>query len=341
MTVASRLAADQVPAALAPVLRDRLALPADAQIVHWRSAPRGFSTETTLFDVATTGTRTPFVLRRPPELPLFPDYDLLRQVLVMKRLASTSIPVPNVRWLDRGDQTLGTPYYVMDRLAGDAPGDFPSYHAAGLYFEATPEQRTTMWWGCVDLMADLHRLDVGELDLDFLALPAFGTSPLEQVVNYLDSALAWATDDRPDSLDRAIGWLKDNLYEPEHLALCWGDARLSNVLYDDAFNVTGALDWEIAYLGDHEADLAWMLFLDWASSEYEGIPRLEGTPTRDATIEHYERRSGLPVTNLAYNEVLAAVLLTVPLLRLAQAFGLPANTTAFCTRRIDELLDQA
>jgi hypothetical protein len=36
------------------------------------------------------------VFRRPPQVSLFPDYDLLRQVLVMNRLAATPIPVPTV-----------------------------------------------------------------------------------------------------------------------------------------------------------------------------------------------------------------------------------------------------
>ncbi|HSV37434.1 MAG TPA: phosphotransferase family protein [Nocardioidaceae bacterium] len=335
MSTRTRLATAELPAALLPMLRQQLGQ--DSDVTGWRPAPRGFSTETTLFDYGST----PLVLRRPPELPLFPDYDLLRQVKVMQRLAVTDIPVPHVHWLDRGDDLLGSPYYVMDRLAGDAPGDFPSYHSEGLYHDASPAQRAKMWWGCVDVMADVHRLDWRALDLSFLGLPDFGTRPLEQVVNYLDDALAWATDIRPRSLSRAIGWLRSNLYEPEHLTLCWGDARLSNVLYDADFEVAGVLDWEIAYLGDHEADLAWLLFLDWANSEYEGIPRLPGTPTRAETIAHYERRSGMAVRNLVYNEVLAAVLLAVPLLRITEAFQLPADTTAFCTRRIDELLEES
>jgi hypothetical protein len=61
------------------------------------------------------------------DVSIFPDYDLTRQVLVMNRLRDTPIPVPTVCWLDRDNQDLGTPYYVMERLPtiGTA-GDFPS-----------------------------------------------------------------------------------------------------------------------------------------------------------------------------------------------------------------------
>ncbi|HET9566378.1 MAG TPA: phosphotransferase, partial [Mycobacterium sp.] len=77
-------------------------------------------------------------------------------------------------------------------------------------------------------------------------------------------------------LAAATEWLRDNIYEPEHLCLCWGDSRLSNILYGPKFEVAAVVDWEIAYIGDHEADLAWLLFTDWGLSEYQGLPRLDG-----------------------------------------------------------------
>jgi aminoglycoside phosphotransferase (APT) family kinase protein len=43
--------------------------------------------------------------------------------------------------------------------------------------------------------------------------------------------------------------LGNNIYEPEHLVLCWGDSRLSNILYSPQFEVAAVLDWEIAYIG--------------------------------------------------------------------------------------------
>ena len=67
----------------------------------------------------------------------------------------------------------------------------------------------------------------------------------------------------------ATEWLRDNVYEPEHLRLCWGDSRLSNILYGPQFEVAAVVDWEIAYIGDHEADLAWLLVTDWATV---GVP---------------------------------------------------------------------
>ncbi|OXR44954.1 hypothetical protein B7C42_02911 [Nocardia cerradoensis] len=83
-----------------------------------------------------------------------------------------------------------------------------------------------------------------------------------------------------------------------------------------------------------------MLFLDWAGSDFEGHPPAAGTPSRQETIEYYEHRTGMPVRNLVFNEVLAAVLLGIPLLRMAHRLKLPPelDLTAFCAARVGQLL---
>ncbi|GAB4582514.1 phosphotransferase family protein [Nocardia sp. IFM 10818] len=338
---ADRLPADQLAAALEPLVRKHFPVSDQARIRNFTRTDRGFSTETYVFELHDESGNLPLVFRRPPESPLFPDYDLLRQVLVMQRLSATGLPVPTPLWIDREGGELGGPYVVMTRLPGEAPSDFPSYHVAGNYFEATPEQRARMWWECVDTMVAVHEVDWRALRLGFLAFPRHGAGPVTQAVNYLDTALTWACDgNQPEIYRRAIAFLRENLYEPERVTLCWGDARMSNILYDSDFRVTGVLDWEMANLGDAELDLAWMLFLDWACSDFEGHERLPGTPTRAQTIAYYEQRTGLPVRNLRYNEILAAVLLSVPLLRMSNQVRLPPdmNITGFCTARIAQLL---
>ena len=160
-----RPAADEIAALLEPIVRQKIPGSADARITNWRAADRGLSTETFLFDLQCDSADGPttlkeLVFRRPPDVSLYPDYDLLRQVLVMKRLRNTPITVPTVCWLDRGGRQLGSPYYVMEQLPTiGSPGDFPSYHSQGLYYDATPEQRADMWWGCVSAIADIHALD--------------------------------------------------------------------------------------------------------------------------------------------------------------------------------------
>jgi aminoglycoside phosphotransferase (APT) family kinase protein len=347
----SRPAADEIAALLEPIARQRIAGAAEAHIANWCAAERGLSTETFLFDLeqdADVGPTTvkQLVFRRPPDVSIFPDYDLTRQVMVMNRLRNTPITVPTVCWLDRGSTDLGTPYFVMEQLStiGTA-SDFPSYHSQGLYFDATPENRSTMWWACVQAIADVHALDWRSLRLEKLLMPRRGELPLEQVVAYCDELLRWGPPEssRQEFVD-AVEWLRDNIYQPEHLVLCWGDARLSNILYGPDYEVTAVLDWELAYIGDHEADLAWLLFIDWACTEYEGVPRLDGTPSREETVDRYEQLSRCTVRNLRYNEVLAAVALGIPVSRLETRLrnqGLLTgdfDLAGFCVERIRQLL---
>lgn len=340
--MSERVPAEGLATALEPIVRQRIPGAEKATIVDLKRTERGFSTETFLFDLDGAERESAgYVFRRPPEVSLFPDYDLRRQYLVMERLTPLDLPVPVVRWIDAGDNPLGSPYYVMDRIAeAEAPSDFPSYHTAGIYFDADEHGREKMWWGCVETMARVHRADPDDVRLGFLRMPEFGSAPVEQIVRYLDVAVRWAAPELPPVMDDALAWLKANLYEPEHVTLVWGDARMSNILYTRDHDVAGVLDWEMAYLGDHEADLAWLLFLDWACSEFEGHPPLPGTPSRHETIARYEELTGWKVQNLRYNEILAAVLLSVPLLRLSThlQLGDEVSITAFCMQRLEQLL---
>ncbi|GAA5090326.1 phosphotransferase family protein [Nocardia iowensis] len=339
-----RPAPEHIPPLLEEVIRHRLPNAGQATITGWQRAEQGFASDTYLFTVeGIDGADEPLglVFRRPPEVPLFPDYDLRRQFVLMKRLAPTGIPVPTVRWIDTDATALGSPYLLMDRIdGGRTPSDVPPYHESGMYLEAAPKDRTTMWWGCVDTMARLHLLDPAALHLDFLRLDRFGAHPVEQAVNYLDWAVHWAAPQIPDTIERALTWLRDNRYDPEHVTLCWGDSRLSNMLYDNDYAVLGALDWEVGHLGDHESDLAWLLLTDWVSSEYLGKPRLPGTPSREETVARYEAATGWPVRRLRFNEILGAVLLSVALLRISTYLGM-GDLSAVTVARLEELLGES
>lgn len=337
---AIRPSGDALPGYLEPIIRQRIPGGERATIGNWKRAESGFSADTYLFDVAgIDGVGTAgFVFRRPPELQLFPDYDLRRQYLVMKRLAGTGIPVPTTRWIDADPSALGTPYFVMDRIdGGQTPNDVPTYHETGMYFDATPDQRATIWWTCVDTMAQVHRLDPAALRLGFLRMDRLGTEPVEQLVNYLDWAVHWANPDPAPTFIRGLAWLRAHLYRPEHVTLCWGDSRLSNILYGADFSALGVLDWEMAFLGDHEADLAWLLFTDWLCSDFQGRERLPGTPGRAETITGYEARTGWQVQHLKFNEIACALLLSAPLLRMSSQLGM-GDLSLLCATRIDQLL---
>jgi aminoglycoside phosphotransferase (APT) family kinase protein len=347
----TRLTADQLPAALEPIVRERIPGAHGARIGSWRPAERGFSTETFLFDVvglerleengAETGTLG-LVFRRPPEFAVLPDYDLRRQYLTMQRLARSPIPVPTVRWIEATPDTLDKPYYVMDRIDGVASvSDYPPYHEVGIFADADAIGRAKLWNGCLDLIADVHRIDPYAYRLGFLDLAAYGGAPPQRLANFLRHALRWAAGDAAlhPTFRRALDWLDEHLYVPDRVALCWGDSRMSNVLYTPDFSPVAALDWEMAYLGDPAADLAWMVMTDWISSPFPERAPAPGTPGREETIDRYQERTGHRVTNMAFSDVTAPLLLAIPLIRLDAKLAMAGiDLAGICAQRVEFVL---
>lgn len=312
----------------------------------------GLSNETFMCDLAVRdngATRSLGLVARlePSNLRVFPEYDLVGQARIMQALADSDVPVPHVRWVEADAAALGSPFYVMDRIDGTVPSEVPPYHSFGLLFDATPARRAAMWWSGIETLARIHRIDWEQRGLSFLGAPGGGTDALDRQLDYYERFLTWAAEGEPQPiLEAALRWLRDNRYTPKRIALCWGDARLPNMIFRDD-RVAGVLDWEMAFLCDPEADLAWWLFMDWQGSEGYGIPRLDGFPTWEDTVRRYEQLTGAPVEHLRWHEVFAALRFGVVMVRVARhmmANGIPTPTDDFqhdnpCTQRLAALLD--
>lgn len=275
----------------------------------------GLSSETYLFDMEweESGEKKSMgvVLRAAPwGQGSFPEYDLGLQFRIMKILYPTKVPVAKMLWLEEDPAIIGVPFFLMEKLEGDVPQDYPSYHGSGMYFEATPEQRAKMWWGCLEAITELHKLDWRNMGIDFLKIPGGGTDPTDQQILYWDNYLNnWLKDSPEEShpiMEATLEWLKENRYAPERICLCWGDARIGNTLYSRPDrNVAAIMDWEMVFIGDPEFDLAWFFTLDKQHSKGYGLPRLPGTPEDEEIVRRYEELTGWKVKNLFYNEVMA------------------------------------
>jgi aminoglycoside phosphotransferase (APT) family kinase protein len=311
----------------------------------------GFSNETYLaeatWDAQAGRQEASLVIRLDPaEYAVFPAYDLMQQCRILRALAGTRVPVPRVRWMEMDRDILGSAFYVMDRVTGDIPPDVPPYHAVGVCVDAAPERRARLWWAGIETLARIHALDWQALRLEFLGVPPAGEAALDPQLAYYAAFLDDVARAKPQPiLAAALAWLRANRYAPEHIALCWGDSRLPNMVFRDD-TVVAVLDWEMASLGDPEADLGWWIFLDWANSEGFGIARLAGFPTAAETIARYQTLTGRAVRQARYHEVWAAFRYGVILARVAvnlRAAGVPIGapdlaTNNPCTRRLAHLL---
>jgi len=327
----------------------------DLTISDLETPGMGLSSETYLFDMKweESGQQKAqgIVLRAAPQGDkVFPEYEIGHQFHIMRILKDTEIPVAKMVLLEEDPAVIGAPFFLMEKLEGDIPQDFPSYHGSGMYFEETPEVRTKMWWETVDTLVKIHKLDWRSMGFSFLGVPRDETDAIDRQLAYWDDYLNnWLKDDTYDSfpiMEASLDWLKENRYVPEKLTLCWGDARIGNTLYSRPDrDVIAIMDWEMAFIGDPECDLVWMTILDKQHSKGYGLPKLPGTPEDEEIIRRYEKFSGWKVKNLFYNQVLATLrygMTTIAVMKKFIKQGIPIEEDMllnnFSTQHLADLL---
>jgi aminoglycoside phosphotransferase (APT) family kinase protein len=305
-----------VRARLTQWIADRMPGVEGLRLSELRKPGAGMSSDTQLFSVHWTQDgeerELDAVLRCAPSVAgPFPAYDLAMQFGIMRVLQEeTDVPVPEVLGLEEDSGTLGVPFLTMKAVDGEAPLDFPPYHGDGFYAKASADQRRHLWRSTIEALARLHGLDWRSLGLDFV--PGGGadedaeTHGLVYWRSYLDD---WIKDDPKERIpvfDAALEWLEGNRPAASRTSLCWGDAKIGNVLYQrETREVAAVIDWELATIGNPIADLASLRVSDLRAQEGAGAC-LEGTPSQEELVELYERASGEAVLDFHYHLVFSA-----------------------------------
>ncbi len=233
----------------------------------------GLSNETLLFTASWDGGAGDFVARVAPQGPgVFPSYDLVTEQRVMDALARhTSVPVPKTPWVETDPGVLGAPFLVMERLSGRVPSDDPPFTAGGWVLELRPEEQARMCDNALDVLTEIHQVDHDARGLGFLHRPG----------------------------------------ADEPIVLCWGDARVGNMLIADDMTINGVLDWEMVGLGSPDLELGWWMFMLRHHTEGIGAPLPPGFPSREQVIARYEERTGHVLDHLDFYEAFAGLRLSI------------------------------
>jgi aminoglycoside phosphotransferase (APT) family kinase protein len=331
MTAVPQLRDDEtIREALAHWLTNKMPPAADLTLAELeRPQTAGGSNETLLATVRWTtrgqAQSAEIVLRiAPTMLQVFFDPQFEQQYRTLEALREhTDIPVPGVWGYEPDDSLLGAPFWVMDRLHGDAPTDFPPYNQSGFLVDATAAQREQLWLNAVETLGAVHRLPA-EL-FPFLGEPATG-SGLQGLLSYWKASLDWASEgQRSPTLEALDEWLVNHQPIAAPSGISWGDARIGNMLFRD-WRCVAVLDWEMVSLAGPLVDLGWWLLLDEALSSDIGLERLSGLGSRADTIAVWEQSSGLHAGDLLWYEAFAGFRLAVILLRganIRRAFNVP------------------
>jgi aminoglycoside phosphotransferase (APT) family kinase protein len=279
----------------------------------------GFSSET-WFCTARSPSRTEdLVLKFAPEGEgVFPSYDLEQECRILQALRREGFPVPRA-WsysLPSGE-SFRRDMLVMERVSGVSATDVPVYTSTGWLLEMDVAAQRHSYVATLELLATLHRIDWRRHDLGGLRQWGGPGDDGGSEFAYYRRYAEWVSPPSEiDVLARAERWLGERLPAPGEQVLSWGDAKLSNVLFDDRREPVAVLDWEMAFLGPPEADLGFWLVYDRWASEGLGFPRVPGFPGREETIALYEGFSGRRARDVEYFEVWAAYRLVLIQIRL-------------------------
>lgn len=244
------------------------------------------------------------VLRKKPAGDLLPSAHAVdREYRVMKALAKTGVPVPEMLLYCDDETVIGTPFYVMRFLEGRV-----------LFDQTIPEvskvERTAIYQDLNRVIAALHQVDpkaVGLADYG-RAGNYFGRQINRWSRQYLENHT-----ERLDSLEKLIEWLPTRIPAGDEVSIVHGDFRLDNVmLHPTESRAIAVLDWELSTLGHPLADFSYHC-MSWhiPPSLWRGIGGLDlaamGIPSEAEHVAQYVKATGLTQAQehwdfyLAYN----------------------------------------
>jgi aminoglycoside phosphotransferase (APT) family kinase protein len=276
----------------------------------------GLSSETYLFESA--GGEQLVARLAPAGNALFPVYDLAMQARIMETLRDNRVvPVPRVVEYVADTGFLGSPFLVMERVEGRVPSDNPPFVMSGWVHDAPADLQRRLQDEFLGACARIHRADWQGLGLGEVASRSGGTTLAAELAWWSDY-LDWTADGEPPAVLRdGRAWCAENLPADEPPpALCWGDVRIPNVVFDDNFRARAVLDWEMASIGPPELDIGWYFVIHGMTTAALGD--LPGFRARDEVLRAYESQLGRALHDLSWYEAWAAFRSASIMVRLAR-----------------------
>lgn len=254
-----------------------------------------------------------FILRRPPLGKVPPGaHDMAREHRVLSRLGAAFPLAPRSLLLCEDAAIIGAPFMVAERRRGlNIAHDLPEP------FRAQPALARRMGEMLIDVLADLHAVDVASVGLEGLGRPeGFVRRQFDGWAKRWEAAL-----DRPyPQTERLLPWLEAHLPAPQRAALLHNDYKLDNLLLDpaDPARPVALLDWDMCTLGDPLLDLGYLLNYWGEAGDPPGwraaasMPTWRaGFPTRAEAVARYAARTGLDCAGIGWYQVFTAFKLAV------------------------------
>jgi aminoglycoside phosphotransferase (APT) family kinase protein len=227
----------------------------------------------------------PLVVRKDPAGRVGDGGDRGVELGVLRAAFDGGVPVPRPRWGTRDAAVLGSPFFLMDRIAGE------TLPRRLLRDDAYAKVRAGMAAELGTILAKIHALDLASPDLAGVARPPADRSPARSELEKTAQGIRDLAVEPHPVLDLAERWLAERAPEPPRIALVHGDYRVGNAIFDET-GVRAILDWELVHVGDPIEDLGWLCTRAWRFGSE--LPA-GGVGTREQLVGAYEAASGTRV----------------------------------------------
>jgi aminoglycoside phosphotransferase (APT) family kinase protein len=240
------------------------------------------------------------VLRRPPiGTVLATAHDVAREHRLISAVGHTGVPVAPALGLCTDPAVNGADFYVM----GYVPGQVLSSRALGESLD--PEIRRVASERLIDVLVDLHRVDVDSV----------GLGTLSRRDGYCERQLRrWATQwersktHEVPAISEVERRLRLQVPAQSEVAIVHGDYRFGNVLTAPDGSIAAVLDWELCTLGDPLADVGWLLVY-WSDPGEPSRSAADPTGpigflTRREMLDRYGAMSGRDLSGIGFFEAL-------------------------------------
>ena len=251
------------------------------------------------------------ILRRPPVgTKAASAHDMKREFFIQKTLKPDFPIAPEVVALCQDQSVIGSDFYVMEKIDGVI---FRRNLPDGVNLDK--DDMELIGNSVINGLVSLHHVDPTSL-AQLSKGPGYVGRQVEGWSRRYRNALT------PDVLDAEVlmQWLDQN--QPQDVASCviHGDWRLDNIVFnlDSTPKLVGALDWELATIGDPLMDLGSSMAY-WIDRDDSGAfadlrrqpSHLPGLPTRKEFVERYLEKSEWGCDDFTFYEVFGLFRLTV------------------------------
>ena len=243
------------------------------------------------------------VLRKQPNGPILKGAHAVdREYRVLEALAPTAVPVPCPVLYHADPGTIGTPFYVMERVDGRIFTDTTLP-------ELPRDERMPVWMAIAETLALMHSVRPDEVGLSDYGRPG---NYFERQVSRWNRQYRASPSGPIRDIEAVYDWLVAHMPADDGLsALCHGDFRLGNLIFHPTEpRVTAILDWELSTLGHPLADLGFCA-MPWHSApeEYGGLLGRDlsalGLPTEDDFTARYMANAPFDAPLLPFHKVFA------------------------------------